>query len=267
MSKQETLLTFGGHLDALRRMLFRVLGVVAALATAVFCAKDLTFKILLAPTDSHFVMWRELEALGRRCGLDWGFEPFSVQLINTELSAQFMTHLSTSLILALLLASPYIVYELFRFVAPALYENERRLSLRLLAVVYILFLVGVALSYFVVFPISLRFLGTYQVAEGVINQINLSSYISMFARLTFLMGLVFQLPILMLVLTRIGLVNAPLLRHYRRHAILIICVIAAIITPPDALSLILVATPMCLLYEAGIWVSATTGRHIVDEEV
>lgn len=261
MTERGALMTFGEHLDALRRMLFRILGVTLVLGVAVFCLKDATFRLLLAPTDSHFVTWRWLDALGRRLGIDLSAGSFRVELISTELAAQFKTHVTTSLGLALLAASPYIVFELFRFVAPALYAAERRRSRCVVAAVYVLFAVGVAVSYYVVFPISLRFLGTYQVAPGVTNQINLSSYVSMFTRLTFLMGLVFQLPVAVLFLTRMGLVSAALLRHYRRHAVLLICIVAAVITPPDALSLVLVATPMCLLYEVSLRLAGRVERR------
>lgn len=251
---QEGLMTFGDHLEVLRRMAFRILGLTLVLAVGIFCVKDLAFELLLAPSHYDFVTYRAIERLLGACGMDFHFEAFRVDLISTELSAQFMTHISTSIYLALLLASPYIVFELFRFVSPALYENERRRSVVIVGWVYVLFLLGVLMSYFVLFPVSFRFLGTYQVAEAVVNQITLSSYISTFLTLTLMMALVFQIPVLSLLLSRMGLLSAGFMARYRKHAFLLICIVAAIITPPDLFTLVLVSLPMYGLYEVSIQV-------------
>ena len=261
MSEQGDMMTFGGHLGVLRRMLFRVIGVTAVLGVVIFCFKDTAFRLLLAPADSDFVTWRFLERAGRVLGMDFGLAPFKVQLISTELSSQFMTHVSVSVWLSLLFASPYVLFEVFRFVAPALYERERRRSVRFVVAGYVLFLAGVVMGYFVVFPVSFRFLGTYQVAPGVVNQINISSYVSSFLRLTLAMGLAFLLPLAAVFLARAGLLSAAFLRRYRRHAVLLICIVAAVVTPPDALSLVLVAVPLCLLYEAGIFMASWAERR------
>jgi len=164
-----------------------------------------------------------------------------------------MTHLTTSIYIGLLVASPYILYELFRFVSPALYDNERRYSVRAIFAVYFLFMVGVLVSYFLLFPISFRFLGTYSVAERIHSTITLDSYVSTFTTLTLLMGVVFQLPVVAYVLGRLGIVNAPMLARYRKHAFLVIMTVAAIITPgQDILTLSLVTLPLYLLYEVSI---------------
>lgn len=256
MNDRGKMMTFGGHLDALRGMLFRILGVTAAIGVLIFTFKEETFNLLLAPTNSRFATWQLLQRLGDALGMETHIGDFHVQLISTELASQFTTHVTTSALLAMLVASPYIVFELFRFVSPALYARERRYSIRLGIGVYVLFLLGVVLSYYVVFPVSFRFLGTYQVAERVVNQINISSYISSFVQLTFLMGLLFQLPVVIFFLTKTGVVSADFLRRMRRQVILLICIVAAIITPPDAFSLLLVATPVWLLYEASVWIAA-----------
>ncbi len=258
---EDGLLTFGGHLDVLRRMLFRILGVMLVFGVVIFCFKDETFELLLAPSRWDFVTYRRIEELCCWAGFDFTLGEFYVKLISTELSSQFMTHLSTSVILALLCTSPYILYELFRFIAPALYENERRYGIRLMLAVYALFILGVLMCYYVIFPISFRFLGTYQVATVVENQITLSSYISSFTMLTFGLGLVFQIPIIIFFLAKMGLVSSETMRHYRRHAILIIFFVAAVITPSvDIFTLLLVALPLCLLYEAGIRIAGRVGR-------
>ena len=188
------------------------------------------------------------------------FEQYHVQLIATELASQFMTHISTSIYLGLLGASPYILYELFRFVSPALYANERRYSVRIISTVYVLFIVGLLMSYYVIFPISFRFLGTYSVSAEITSTITLDSYITSFVTLTLLLGIVFQLPVIAYILGRLGIVTAPMLAAFRRHAILVIAIVAAVITPPDVMSLILVAIPLYLLYEVSIRIVAWTGK-------
>lgn len=260
MSDQQ-MLTFGGHLEVLRRMMFRVLGVTAALAVAIFCCKEATFNLLLAPSNSEFVTYRIIERLCAMAGIDFHFTPYDVALINTELSSQFMTHLTTSFYLALLVASPYIVVELFRFVTPALYDDERRHSVAIAVAVYSLFMLGVLMSYYVLFPFAFRFLGTYQVDARVVNQINLDSYITTFTTLTFLMGVVFQIPVVTFFLAKMGVIDGAMMAQYRRHAVILIALVAAVITPPDLLTLALVAVPMYALYELSILI-ATRVNHL-----
>lgn len=248
------MLTFGGHLEVLRRMLFRIIAVVMVLAIAIFCFKDKTFELLLAPSQWDFVTYRYIERFLHRLGSSFTFSPFHINMIATELSSQFMTHISTALYLALLGASPYILVELFRFITPALYENEKKYSVQVAVTVYLLFIVGVLMSYFILFPISFRFLGTYSVSGIVESNITLKSYISTFTTLTLVMGLIFQLPVIAFFLGKLDMVSSDLLRQYRKYAFLVIMVVAAIITPPDLMTLILVTIPLYLLYEVSILV-------------
>ena len=248
----EVLLTFGGHLEVFRQMLFRVLGVAGVIAVVVFCFKDTTWHLLLAPSEWDFCTYRWLEQVMQAVGFDFRFEEFHVQMIATDLSSQFMTHVTTACYLGLLGASPYILYELFRFISPALYENERRYSVQVAGIIYVLFMLGVLMSYFVLFPISFRFLGTYSVSARVVSNITLDSYVSTFVSLTLVMGIVFQLPVIAFFLGKMGIVNADMLARYRKHAFIVIMLVAAIITPPDLMTLILVAIPLYLLYELSI---------------
>lgn len=250
----QELLSFGDHLEVLRRMLFRIIAVAGVIAVVVFCFKETTFSMLLAPSEWDFVTYRAIEQVLQAMGFDFHFEPYHVQLIATELQSQFMTHISTAVYLGLLAASPYIMYELFRFISPALYENERRYSVRVTLTIYVLFVLGVLLTYFVLFPISFRFLGTYSVAESVTSTITIDSYISSMLSLTLVMGAVFQLPVICFILGKLGLINSTLLARYRRHAFVLLMVIAAIITPPDIMTLVLVSLPLYMLYEVSIWV-------------
>lgn len=247
-------MTFGGHLEVLRRMLFRVVAVTAVIAVVVFCFKEPVFKILLAPSHWDFCTYRWIEQAMNAVGWDFHFDEFHVSMIATELSSQFMTHITTSVYLGLLCASPYILFELFRFIVPALYDNERRYATRTAVIIFILFILGVLITYFVLFPISFRFLGTYSVAEQIESNITIDSYIGTFASLTLIMGIVFQLPVIAFFLGKMDIISADLLKKYRRHAFVLIMVVAAIITPPDVMTLIIVTLPLYLLFEISIWV-------------
>lgn len=244
-----SMMTFGGHLEVLRRMLFRIIIVVFIIAGFVFYFKDKTFEFLFAPSNWDFVTYRYIERFMHLFGSSFSFNEFHVNLIATELSIQFMTHITTALYLGLLGASPYVLIELFRFITPALYENEKKYSVRVAITIYLLFVVGVLMSYFILFPISFRFLGTYSVSSLVESNITLKSYISTFTTLTLVMGLVFQLPVIAFFLGKVGVVTSKMLKHYRKYALIVIMLVAAIITPPDIMTLILVTIPLYLLYE------------------
>lgn len=259
-TRDDNQLTFGGHLEVLRRMLFRILGVTLVFAIGVFVVKDFVWELLLAPSKSNFVTYRLIEQILQYLGVDFKFEEYYVELIATELSSQFMTHVTTSIYLALLLASPYILFELFRFILPALYDNERKYSVLVAVVIYSLFVIGVLICYFMIFPISFRFLGTYSVSETISSMITLKSYVSTFTSLTVIMGIVFQLPVIIFILAKMGIVNFSILVEYRKYAFFVIIVVSAVITPPDILSCILVTLPLYLLYECSIWVAKKVQR-------
>lgn len=252
IDKNPALLTYGGHLEALRQMLFRVLGVAGVIAVVIFCFKDTTWMVLMAPSEWDFCTYRWLEEAMQAVGIDFHFNEYHVDLIATDLSSQFMTHITTSVYLGLLGASPYILYELFRFISPALYENERKYSGQVASIIYVLFVLGVLMSYFVLFPISFRFLGTYSVSERVVSNITLDSYISTFVSLTLVMGVVFQLPVIAFFLGKMDVITSSMLSDYRKHSFIGIMLLAAIITPPDLMTLILVTIPLYLLYEVSI---------------
>ncbi len=247
------LLTFGGHLEVLRQMLFRIISITVVCAIVIFCFKGLVWRVLLAPSEYDFITYRLIEKIIRALGIrDFALGEYHIDLIATDLASQFMRHISTALYLGLICASPYCLFELFRFVSPALYEKERRYSLRILIIVYFLFIIGGLMSYFVIFPISFRFLGTYNVDPRVVSTITLDSYVSTFTSLALIMGLVFQLPILVFVLGKMNILTADMLRAYRKHALFIITAISALITPPDIMSCIFVTLPLYLLYEISI---------------
>ncbi len=254
MRENEELLSFGGHLEVLRQMLFRILGVTFVFSCIIFCFKVQTFDTLLAPSDSTFVTYRWVEDLIRHFEKEFRFEPFGIELIATDLSSQFVTHLTTSMYLGLLCASPLVMYELFRFIAPAMMENERKYSTKIIVSVYSLFFIGVLMSYYILFPISFRFLGTYSVADKVHTMITLDSYVSTFVSLTLLLGIVFQMPVIAFILAKMGILSSSQMSKYRKQALLIIMLVAAIITPPDVLTLILVTIPLYTIFELSIFI-------------
>ena len=232
-------MTFWDHLDVLRSSLIRMGVAVVVFAVAAFLMKETLFSVVLAPRSSDFVTYRLL-----------GVDAFSLHLMNTGLTEQFMIHMRTALYAGLLLTSPYILYELFRFVSPGLYQNERRYAVWIVGAAYVMFLVGTLVNYFVVFPLTVRFLGTYQVSPDVANMLTIQSYVDTLLGMSLVMGVVFELPVVCAMLGRMGLINAQLMTGYRRHAIVAILVVAAIITPTtDVFTLFVVALPIYLLYE------------------
>ena len=240
MSKE--VMTFWDHLDELRSVIIRVLVVTVIAAVVAFCLKDEMFAIVLAPRSSDFITYRLM-----------GVEPFSVHLMNTGLTEQFMIHMKTAMYAGVLVASPYIIYMLFRFVSPALYDNERRYATLLCGSGYLMFMLGTAINYFLIFPLTVKFLGTYQVSPDVVNMLTLQSYMDTLLMMSLVMGIVFELPVVSWILGRMGLVNAQMMQSMRRHAIVAILVVAAIITPTtDAFTLLVVALPIWLLYELSI---------------
>lgn len=249
--------TFWEHLDVLRTVLLRIAVVTVVCGMAAFMFKDELFAIVLAPKESQFITYRILFHIN---GIFKSNDTscFSVQLINTGLAQQFIIHVKTAMCAGILCASPYILYQLFRFVSPALYTDERRYAVRVAGSGYLMFMLGVAVSYFILFPLTFRFLGTYQVSGDVTNMITLQSYMSTLIMMCLSMGLVFEMPVLAWLFARMGVISTEFMRRYRRHAIVVILIVAAIITPTsDIFTLLLVSFPMCLLYETSILIVRT----------
>lgn len=229
---------------------------VAVCTIVVFCFKDALFGVILAPQQSDFVTYRLLQQITERlteAGDGSVMSPMSVRLINTGLAQQFLLHVKTSCYVGFILASPYIIYLLFRFISPALYRNERRYAVQLITGGYVMFLLGMMLSYFLIFPLTFRFLGTYQVSDVVENTVTIESYIDTLLMISLSMGLVFEIPVVCWIMGRMGIINAKMMCHYRRHVIVALLVIGAVITPTaDVFTLLLVSMPMWLLYEFSI---------------
>jgi sec-independent protein translocase protein TatC len=248
-------MTFWEHLDELRKVLFRSAIVIVALMAGIFMAKDFVFdKVVFAPINSDFALYKLIDKVLVMMGMPT-LPDFKLSLINIDLSAQFFIHISTTFYFALVLSVPFIVYQLWKFVSPALYDNEKRAAKGAFAFAGILFLLGVLVGYYLIFPLTLRFLGTYQVSLEVANQISLQSYISMFTWLILIMGVVFEMPSLAVILSRIGILTKSFLKKYRRHAFVVMLVLAAFITPSgDPFTLMAVGLPLYGLYELSILV-------------
>ena len=233
-------MSFWDHLEALRGTLFRSVLAVVLLSIVFLCIPEQLFRAVLWPTSQDFVLYRWL-------GLD-----FSMQLINIEVSAQFFVHLKVSLLCGAIIAFPYVIYEIWKFIAPALYEHERKAVRKAFGLSSGLFYLGVAVGYFIVLPICLLFFVNYTVSNAVTNSISLSSYISMFVSMVFLIGLLFEFPTVILVLSSLGIVDRKTLRGWRKYAVVVILLLAALITPSDPFSMFVLAVPLYGLFEFSI---------------
>ena len=246
-------MSFWDHLDALRSVLFKSIAVVFLFAIAFFLIMPSIFdSVILAPCYSDFYLYSWLCKINEYVAIlrDFCSQSFRVDVININMAAQFFTHMSISFWLGVVFAFPVIIYELWTFISPALYENEKKNVRWAFLFGNIMFFAGVAVGYFVVFPLTLRFLAGYQLSEAITNQINLSSYMDTFLMLVLVMGIVFELPLLCWMLSGMGLITRSFFKKYRRYAIVVILVAAAIITPSsDPFTLMVVFLPLYILYE------------------
>ena len=250
-------MTFLEHLEELRWHLIRAFASVIIVAIVAFIFSDIVFNhVILAPKNPNFFTNKMLCFLGDKVNIPKlciNSEPF--QIINIKMAGQFTIHITISIFAGIIVAFPYIFWEFWTFIKPALYENELKHSRGAVTISSLLFIMGVCFGYFIIAPLSIHFLGSYNVSDQVLNQINLKSYIGTVTSVTLAAGVIFELPILIYFLSKAGLVTPEFLRKYRRHAIIIVMVLAATITPPDIFSLILVTLPLLILYEAGIVIS------------
>ena len=235
-------MSFWDHLDELRGTLFRSVGAVCIPSIVGLIFRTQLFNIILLPTKPDFIIYKLL---------GWNF---SMSLINVEVSAQFFVHLKASLIGGLVIGFPYIVFELWKFIAPALYESETVAVRSAMLLSAVLFYVGVLVGYFFVLPVCLQFFMGYTVSPDILNTINLGSYMSMFTSLVLMIGIVFEFPAVVLVLSQLGILNSGMLRKGRKYAVVIILIIAALITPSDPFSMLVLAIPLYGLFEFSIFI-------------
>lgn len=262
-------LTFLEHLEELRWTLVRSAVAVVACTILAFVYKDFLFDtVILAPQRPDFITYRVFCHLAMKFGLDRSFcaDNTGFTLMNTTMGGQFMVHIMVAFTAGIVLAFPYVLWEIWRFVKPGLGGGEKRAVHGVVFFATVLFLMGVAFGYYVLAPMSIQFLGTYSVSASVPNMVDLNSYIGTITSMTLWTGVVFELPMVVYFLARTGLVGAEFLRTYRRHAYVVILIIAAIITPPDVTSQLLVSLPLMALYEASITLAARTRRSMAKAE-
>lgn len=249
-------MSFWGHLEALRWVILRVVIALFLCLVACFIAMPYLFDhFVLAPTSSDFFLYRYLSGI-KGDGVwipDFSSDSYRVDLINIRVASQFMTHVTTSFWFAVILVFPYLIYQLWTFIKPALYNNERHNVSIAFAGGTFMFYLGCAVGYCIVFPFTFRFLSQYQISETIVNQISLDSYMSTFLMLILVMGVVFELPLLAWLLGHLGVINKSFLKQYRRHAVVVLLILAAVITPTsDPFTLMMVFLPLYMLYELSI---------------
>lgn len=259
MNIEEREMSFLDHLEELRWHVVRALVAVAVFMIIAFVAAPWIFEnIVFAPSKPSFITFKLLCKLGQFTGseesLCVGEIPFKVQ--SRYMTGQFTMQLMAAFVIGFILAFPYVFWELWSFVRPGLYAKERKHSRGAVAAVSFLFLLGIAFGYFVLCPMSIWFFSTYSISEQIVNEFDITSFVQTIVALVFGSGLLFQLPVVVYFLTKIGILTPKFMRTYRRHAIVIILILAAIITPPDPLSQTMIGIPLYLLYEISIFISA-----------
>ena len=253
-------MSFLGHLEALRWHLFRAVIAVMTMAIVLFFFKEFLFDgVLLAPKSPNFLTYKVLCSIGNKLNLgdDFCITVIPFTLISTDISAQFTTHMWVAFIAGLVVSFPYVVWEIWRFIKPALSTKEKNYARGIVFYTSFLFMLGILFGYYIITPMTVNFLGNYQVSEQVKNTITLDSFISIVTTMTLITGIVFELPIVVYFLSKVGILTPTFMRTYRRHAVVVILILAAVITPTsDATTLVMVALPLYVLYEISILVSA-----------
>ena len=252
-------MSFLDHLEELRWLLVRSTAAVLIGATIAFFFSDFIFnEILFGPKSPSFITYQFLCELSQKFGLDQSLcvTEIPIRIQSREMGGQFSAHMWTSITAGFIISFPFILWEFWKFISPALYEKEKKYASSFIVVASILFFAGVLFGYYLIAPLSINFLANYNVSAEIFNDIDLSSYISLLRSSTVACGLLFELPIIIYFLTKIGLVTPAALRSYRKYTLIAILVVSAIITPPDVLSQIIVAVPILILYEISIFISA-----------
>ena len=254
---EEEGMSFLDHLEALRWHLFRAVTAVLIFTVAAFIAKDFVFGVLiLGPSKVDFWTYRMLCDLGNYVGIPAlciNDLPFTIQ--SRQMTGQFSMHMTSSLVVGLIAAFPYLFYEVWRFISPGLYTKERNAARGAVFFVSFLFLSGALFGYYVLTPMSINFLANYQLDPSIANEFDITSYVSTLSMLVLASAIMFQLPVVVYFLSMSGLVTSKMLKSYRKHSVVVILVLSAVITPPDVISQLLIAMPILVLYELGILIA------------
>ena len=258
-------MSFLEHLEDLRWHVLRSIVAILITALAAFLAKNFVFDVLLfGPKKTDFLTYKILCQVSNLIGFDDSFciseLPFRIQ--SRTMAGQFSAHIWTSITLGFVVAFPYVVYQFWKFISPGLYANEKKTASGFISISSLLFFMGVLFGYYVVTPLSIRFLGTYNVSAEIFNDFDLNSYTALVRASVLASGLIFELPILVYFLTKIGLITPELMRNYRKIALVLVMFLSAVITPPDVASQIIVAIPVLILYELSIFISKRVVRNL-----
>ena len=270
MAKKNTNeMSFLDHLEDLRWLLVRSCAVIVIMGLITYFFNEIIFDdIIFGPTSPNFITYKFFCEVAQTLGITGDIcvkeLPFTIQ--NTSMEGQINVLIWTCITAGFILAFPYILYELWRFISPALYQKEKKNALVFIVVSSILFFLGVLFGYFIIVPLSINFVATFSVSSVVKNEFNLDSYIGMIKTSVIAAGLFFELPIIIYFLAKLGLVTPNFLRKYRKYAVVILLIIAAIVTPPDVVSQITVAVPMLLIYEASIWIAVIVEKNKKKDE-
>ena len=260
-------MTFGEHLDEVRKILVRVALIFALLFIVLFSMKGIVLDVVFAPIRETFPTNRLFAWLAQLMNSDaLNIHPENVELFNNKMAGQFMLHIKSSIIGAFIIAFPYLIWELWLFVKPALPPHRRRQSIRYVIETPIWFILGLSFGYFVIAPLAVNFLGNYQVSDQISNIIDVSSFMTTVISVSFAAAIAFQLPLLIRLLASIGLVTADGMRQYRKVAVVALLVFAAVITPPDVVSQCLIFVPCYILYEYGIGIAERIEKRRAKEE-
>lgn len=257
-------MSFLDHLEELRWMLIRSTIAILICATVAFFFSDFIFdEILFGPKNVDFITYRFFCDLSQEFGLDKSLcvTEIPMRIQSREMGGQFSAHMWTSITAGFILGFPFIIWEFWKFISPALYEKERKYAVLFIVTASVLFFTGVLFGYFMIAPLSVNFLANYNVSKEIFNDIDLASYISLLRSSTIASGLLFELPILIYFLTKLGLVTPTSLRAYRKYTLVIVLILSAIITPPDIISQIIVAIPIMVLYEISILISVVVHKN------
>ncbi|MDP2088362.1 MAG: twin-arginine translocase subunit TatC [Flavobacteriaceae bacterium] len=262
-------MSFLGHLDELRRRLFKIALAVFIVAVVAFFFKNFIFDVIIfGPKDPNFVTYRFFCEVSRYFGTEGlciDEIPFVVQ--SRTMSGQFNAHMWTSIIAGIIIAFPFILWQLWLFISPALYETEKKYAASFVFISSFLFFIGVLFGYYIITPLSINFLGAYRVSDQVLSNIDIDSYMSLLKTSVLVSGVIFELPIIIYFLTKFGVVTPAFLRTYRKHALVGVLILAAIITPPDIVSQIIVAIPILILYEISILISVVVYKNKQKKEL
>ncbi len=252
MSEIQKEMSIIDHLRELRTFLIHsIMGILVGAVVVGLNIKYIFDNIIFAPKDPNFITYKMMCKMSDALCI----EKIPIQITNLQMTGQFSAHIWTSIVFGIIIAFPYIIYELWKFIRPALYENEKKMGLAFILVSSFLFMLGIMFGYFIIAPLSINFFGNYSITDQIVNQIKLASYLSMIRTTILANGIVFELPVIIYFLAKGGIVSSTFLKENRKYAIILVLVLAAFITPPDVISQIIVAIPLIILYEVSIYIA------------